>query len=267
MRIFLILFATLAVSLLTTNAQQQVPENGGPTAKGRQSQGGKRDKPSDPSAVGHFAAEPPSQPKTQIHESAPTPDVYSVKIVSQPSDGWYIAYVAITAFVALIGFGTLCVIWRQTNHAGRQVDALMSAERARMWFSVEWQCGNSRLEYSSERNTTLAVLRLTCENVGKTPAQILNGKIGMAIYKTLPERLDFNLATGALSAKGLVSAGKPVVWDISLECEGFADIGIERTVIFGIVPYLDVFGEKQKATFGFDSTLSMITDRPYNQNT
>jgi hypothetical protein len=158
---------------------------------------------------------------------------------------------------------------KAADAAKESANALISAERAFLLTSLDWIPGYSSLSYDREGiGTTSARVRLCCINAGRTPGQILEGKAGMMILDALPKALDFTNAKERLAAKGPIRVGDSKLWEVTVQCDGIAD-PTHFTVVFGVIPYLDIFGKQREATFGFEaqmSTLRQITEQPYSNN-
>jgi hypothetical protein len=266
MRPFLISLVIVSAALCA-NAQDDNPK----TPQASQSKQAEAKEAPNGQTGGHAETEENAQPEKQQHRNDAPPDGYPVKIISQPPDKWFSPPVIIAVVAAFIGLGTLGAIWVQTIHAGKQVDAVMNAERAWLWTSLNWVPGNSRVSYDVEGNgRTSAVVRIVCVNAGRTPGQILEGRIGITILNPpLPESLDFASARQVLDAHGTIRVGETSYWDRVVDCEGVADMTRQTAVIYGVIPYLDVFGKRREATFGFEaleSMLGQINEKPYNKN-
>jgi hypothetical protein len=180
---------------------------------------------------------------------------------------WPLVLVGI--FGILVALRALKPTRTAADAAKESANAIVSAERAVLFTSLDWIPGYCRLFYDREGiGATSASVRLCCINAGRTPGQILEGRAGMMILDALPKALDFSNAKERLAAKGPIRVGDSKLWEVTVQCDGIAD-PTHFTVIFGVIPYLDIFGKQREATFGFEaqgSTIRQITEQPYNKN-
>jgi hypothetical protein len=143
MRLFAVLVLIISGSL---HANPQVPENAGIQAKGspnhkNQASSETQQRRTDPA--------PDSVDSSQARKSTPDQDkqngqrdsddrAYRVNIESQPTSGWTIAYVFITAVLGLLGGGTLWVLIYQTATLRKQIR--LQERGLRQWVNTsDWK--------------------------------------------------------------------------------------------------------------------------------
>jgi hypothetical protein len=94
---------------------------------------------------------------------------YRVNIESEPTSGWTIAYVFITAVLGLLGAGTLWVLIYQTTTLGKQVR--LQERGQRQWVNTsEWQAGFTDM-WSPDHRPVLEIT-FKVSNITKAPITI-----------------------------------------------------------------------------------------------
>jgi hypothetical protein len=163
-----VLLLTLLVFAAHSNSQSVEPkkpvvQNGDRKLDGNKSS--KKTEAQAPSLVSTDSPrhEPNSQAAEDKSQAVSEDRIYQVKVVSQPRpDVWYIIYVVCTGIVAVVGIGTLIVVWRQRNVMAEQLRTMNTqatiAEQTRKDF--ETQAAATKEQFSEQ----LEVLRQQSES-------------------------------------------------------------------------------------------------------
>lgn len=130
------------------------------------------------------AGQPSANRQTQ-EQNATDKMVHRVNVVSEPTSGWTIAYVFITALVGLAGLGTLCILRQQTNVAKNAADAARDAATAaknsseaiinseRPWLFVTISTKGSSGPLDENGVLQHPSFSVSFRNCGKTPAEVI----------------------------------------------------------------------------------------------
>ena len=196
--------------------------------------------------------------------------------------------------------GQLRAMERASYQAGEQVSALHStasatqesahavkastestknSERAWLIPTLDWDSAKTRMKVGTSSHIvdgkqvdgSFAFVRIAIENAGKTPAWITAKKIGMAILDKLPPTPDFGRMAVSDPLPEPLAADKSVTWGCEPRCEGNDEPG-KITIIYGVIEYVDIFGEDRYSRFGYMVTPSHALERiptylDYNQFT
>jgi len=196
--------------------------------------------------------------------------------------------------------GQLRAMERASYQAGEQVSALHStasatqesahavkastestknSERAWLIPTLDWDSAKTRMKVGTSSHIvdgkqvdgSFAFVRIAIENAGKTPAWITAKKIGMAILDKLPPTPDFGRMAVSDPLPEPLAADKSVTWGCEPRCEGNDEPG-KITIIYGVIEYVDIFGEDRYSRFGYMVTPSHDLERiptylDYNQFT
>jgi hypothetical protein len=126
---------------------------------------------------------PQSAAEETQHETEPTNKIYTVKVLSQAPDNWYVAYVVITALIAFANLGTLIAIWMQRNVMRKQLDAMGEMKKqtallqqqveltTRAWLSAEMISAGPVIFDQTGGRVNFAVRLI---NMGHSPATNVN---------------------------------------------------------------------------------------------
>ncbi len=162
--------------------------------------------------------------------------------------------------------------------AWRQTTILATAERA--WVMVKLEggvgygttvsLGSTRIG-DAEIFTTNASFRLLCFNNGKTPAWITEKRAALVVASSLPKKPDLTSTIVIQSAPEPLQVGVDTYTDFSLRADDQED-GARKLYVYGVVRYMDAFGDKRQTTFGYrfrqEYPLARIDGKPeYNKNT
>jgi hypothetical protein len=191
----------------------------------------------------------PQKPTPPNQDTAASKDdrVYSAKIVSQPVDYWFRAYVVITGLLAGTGIVTLILLSRQTM-------ASHNAERGRL----------DAILHQTE-DTTRTRLSLELNNFGKSAARILDIVIYLGVIsgntrdipgRKIEDSYRNQLLLADHSIKGVIT------FDIARHLSP-EDLG-KMPIITTRVTYEDIFEKKHftETTYSFiDGVLRYV---PYN---
>lgn len=156
-------------------------------------------------------------------------------------------------------------------------ESAKNSERAWLIPTLDWNKAKTKMKLGNSSHVmdgkqvegSFAFVRIVIENAGKTPAWITAKKIGMAILDTLPPLPDFGRMAVIDPLPEPLPAGKSVTWGCEPGCEGGEEPG-KTTIIYGVVEYVDIFGENRYSRFGYVVTPSHDLERiptylDYNQ--
>lgn len=156
-------------------------------------------------------------------------------------------------------------------------ESIKNTERAWLIPTLDWDKAKTKMKLGINSHVidgkkvegSFAFVRCVIENAGKTPAWITAKKIGMAIVDKLPPKPDFSRMSVVDPLVEPLPADKSVTWGCVPGCEGDEQPG-KITIIYGVVEYVDIFGEDRYSRFGYMVTPSHDLERiptylDYNQ--
>ncbi len=161
---------------------------------------------------------------------------------------------------------------QSANAARDSADALVKAERA--WIFVEFAFSPLQGSVLVGENDTAAYVSCFFRYEGKTPAWIDEICCKLEVLKWFPDNPDFSGMEPYDSEPEAVGGGtKSSVRDYTLTCNGRRTLD-NVMMIYGIVKYRDMFGERRTSTFGYSVVgiggtprLKRLAGEPYNTNT
>jgi hypothetical protein len=189
----------------------------------------------------------------------PTDTYQVIKVISEPTSGWFIASVVITALLAVAAGATLVVIYRQTKAIELQAAAMMEADCALLliawddWIHINPEVENGVLSHCFQWN---------CQNVGKSPAfvqQVGSRFVAIKSLGDLPDEPEYPpgrilahesepILPGAMMIQKIYSPLETEVPYNDMENERMT--GKSLLFAFGFARYLDVYGRPQETRFG-----------------
>ncbi|HZQ23606.1 MAG TPA: hypothetical protein VFA89_12500 [Terriglobales bacterium] len=185
-------------------------------------------------------------------------------------DALTLAYVVVSVFLLL-------AVGRQNDTAKEaakaaliSAKALMNSERAWLMVTLEWIPGVGKR--SVQQGPKYLLVRAKCSNDGKTPAWITEMRARYMVLRhgeSLPSSPDYVAAKLIQSTLEPIGTQQPIVRDLSLPTED--SCGIEdKEIVYGVVQYLDAFGEKRETRFAYQLTVGDELERlsglpEYNQ--
>ncbi len=192
---------------------------------------------------------------------------------------WYLGATVIGVVGAFIGIMILiyqAVLTRRSAEAARlSAEALMDSERAWILVDVTGENGRPSLIFgeslSFDVKTWNVTIHLICKNEGRTPAWILERRIGILPVTPVPDKPPLGEAKVIETEPVTLLAGGPS-FDTCETVESDKPIGLENgRVIYGAVKYRDIYGRVRETTFGYRVsafyTLRRMQDFPaYNQH-
>jgi hypothetical protein len=154
-------------------------------------------------------------------------------------------------------------------------NAIMSAERAWVMVTLEWQKRRGLVITGSGNSGEYMnfAVQLICTNQGKTTAWIAEKRIRAVIVDTLPPEPDLDSAGLIPIESETLPAGYTSVRDEDVTADGLIGAAGKYAVVYGIVRYKDVFGANHHTTFGYrlpvgPHLMERISGFPkYNENT
>jgi hypothetical protein len=218
--------------------------------------------------------------------------IYMIHEASPPEakDGpLFLPYLIVTIAGVIVNAVVLGFIWKQTVTNGKQArinfiaakaatrsasaaktsaDVLVASERA--WVMVDLELYSIRGD-GLRHETTKANLRLTYNNVGKTPAWITEKSIHFVLVDTMDDLPDIDSITPFQSRPQWLQTS--YTEDRELEHEGWQqqDAGNLR-IVYGRIKYRDIFRKERTTTFGYEIDLNdeprrIAEPAKYNENT
>ena len=177
-----IMWKTLAIFAVILNiAQASGPVPGQtvdkPHAEGQKQENGAKGTKNPNQPPPSVAKSPAGQPTESARKIEDSDSQYPAINITNPPTPWgireWITWVT-GLLLVLVGFGTLCVLWRQTSH-------IIASERA--WVTITpgdrspklypaWEQGSAIPPNAPIPNPVSHCLPLVVKNVGKTPARI-----------------------------------------------------------------------------------------------
>ncbi len=160
------------------------------------------------------------------------------------------ALVIVGIFGTIAALRTLAVISMQTQ-------ALVNSERAWIIVDLRWQrttqlklVEQTRMVNNIVTTETSAFVECVYKNNGRTPAWIIEKRIGVSIGDSIPTEPLLDQTPVRDAGIEPLAPDKESVWSVQPGCEGHADFG-KITIIYGVVKYRDIFNEMRETTFGY----------------
>jgi hypothetical protein len=186
---------------------------------------------------------------------------------------------------SLVGIGVLYIYWRtltaievSADAANRSAEAVVNAERAWILANIEFVPGFGGLILTdgTEGPHTWVSIRFTFTNQGKTPAWVDERRARFVIIDHVPPTPDLEATELIKDGADFVPLAAPgiLATDDSISAEGRDDSNdvVKVSLIYGVVRYWDVYGNRRQTTFGYRITPDRKLRRlgeyaAYNQST
>ncbi len=206
--------------------------------------------------------------------------VFDISVIAISSD-----IVTFTGLLVLVGFLQVAVYVVQACYIKRgltltriaavaaqtNAESLVNSERAWVLARLEYLPGydgpslGSRFEDGETIPTTSVPLRVICKNDGRSPAWIVQKRVGVRVVDSLPD--DIGAGKVAQVYPEPLAIGAESKLDYPTECDGHTDFN-KIAVCFAVIEYKDIFGERRETSIAYriDINNRLVPINRYNKN-
>ncbi len=182
----------------------------------------------------------------------------------------------LTLIYVVISFFGLRAIKKQADIALSNTNALMSSERAWVIVDLGWPNGaeqgtlGTSVSFGVESWSVFVVI--TCRNQGRTPAWIVERRMGLLSTPDIPDMPPLDSAKILQTQRETLLVGGPEYSNTEIVETKKQIVDEEGRIVFGVVKYLDIYGKIRETTFGYRVSkyfrLHRLADHPeYNKHT